>query len=67
MGEHGGRRAGVAEGVVVALERDVVAGADVGQAVGELALGIEAARQLQRAQAAVEREGHVGASPRRAR
>ena len=50
---------GVGQGVVVALEGDVVAGAEVGQAVGQLAVGIEAAGQLQRAQAAAERQRHV--------
>ena len=67
VGEHGGRGPGVAERVVVALERDVVAGADVGQAVGQLAVGVEPARQLQRAQPAVERERDVGACRGRAR
>ena len=48
-----------AEGVVVALEGDVVAGAEVGEAVGQLAVGVEAAGQLQRAQPAAERQRDV--------
>ena len=47
------------ERVVVALDGDVVAGAHGDEAVGQLAVGVEAARQLQRAEPAAERERHV--------
>ena len=64
VGEDGRRGHRVGEGVVGPLERDVVAGADVGEAVGELAIGVEAAGQLQRAQPAVERQLDPGPAGR---
>ncbi len=56
VGEDGGGGACVGERVVGPVDRDGVAGADVGQTVGELPLGVEAARQLHRAEPAVERQ-----------
>ncbi len=62
VGEDGRRGAGVGECVVGPVEGDVVAGAQVGEPVEELAVGIEAAGELQRAQPAIERERHAGAA-----
>jgi len=50
VGEHLGGGRGVGEGVVVVDEADAVAGADVGEPVGELAFGVEASREVEGAQ-----------------
>ena len=54
VGKQGGGGGGVAERVVGSFESDAVALTDVGEAVRQLAIGVEAPRHAQCAQAGVE-------------
>ena len=57
----------VLQGVVRAIERHAVAGADVAEAVRQRAIGIELARQSQRAEPGIETQRDVFARAPRAR
>jgi hypothetical protein len=62
VGEHAGGGAGVTQRVVGPFDRDVVPGAQVGQAVGQLSVGVEPAGEAKRAQPAVEPQRHAVAT-----
>ncbi len=60
MGQDGRRGGGVGQGVMGPVEGDLVAGAEVGQPMEQLAVRVETAGELQRAQPAIECERHTG-------
>ena len=59
VGEHRCRRRGVGEGVVMVGQRDAIASAQVGQSVGELAIGIELPGQVERAHPPVDHQWNL--------
>ena len=64
VGEHRRRRRGVGERVVVVGQRDPVAGAQLGQAVGELAIGVESAGEVEGAHPPLDDESERPSTPR---